>query len=140
MAARVERQGRCLCSAVHVTVSLEKTSVSACHCSICRRWGGGPLMVVESTLPPQLTGEEHVHVYESSEWAERGFCRRCGTHLFYRLKHGDFHAVPVGLFDDPDDWTFALQVFIEEKPAFYCFANDTRTLTGEELIAQFGSE
>lgn len=90
--------------------------------------------------PPQLTGEEHVHVYESSEWAERGFCRRCGTHLFYRLKHGDFHAVPVGLFDDPDDWTFALQVFIEEKPAFYCFANDTRTLTGEELIVQFGSE
>lgn len=56
------------------------------------------------------------------------------------VKTRRLHAVPVGLFDDPDDWTFALQVFIEEKPAFYCFANDTRTLTGEELIAQFSSE
>jgi hypothetical protein len=140
MTTQVERQGRCLCRAVNITVNLEKMSVSACHCSTCRRWGGGPLMVVESATPLQFEGEEHVQVYDSSEWAERGFCSRCGTHLFYRLKQGGFYAVPVGLLDNQDNWTFSLQVFIEEKPAFYCFANDTQTLTGKELVAQFSAE
>ena len=23
---------------------------------------------------------------QSSAWAERGFCKNCGSHLFYRLK------------------------------------------------------
>ena len=29
------------------------------------------------------------------------------------------------------------QIFIDEKPDFYSFANETTTLTGEEVFAQF---
>jgi hypothetical protein len=34
---------------------------------------------------------------------------------------------------------FDHQVFIDEKPGFYCFANETHTMTGAELFAQFGA-
>jgi len=84
-----------------------------------------------------IDGEDFVSVYDSSEWAERGFCRKCGTHLFYRLKEGQQHMVPVGLFEDDADLVFESQVFIDSKPGFYEFTNKTQDMTGAELFAKY---
>ncbi len=43
----------------------------------------------------------------------------------------------MGIFDDDEDLIFDLQVFIEEKPEYYSFANQTKNMTGEELFAMF---
>lgn len=131
-----QKHGQCLCGAIHLTLSLDNASVSACHCSMCRKWSGGPLMVVHSAQPLCFSGAQPT-VYDSSGWAQRGFCGTCGTHLFYRLKAGGFDAVPVGVLDGDNDWSMNLQVYIDEKPAYYCFANQTPTLTGAEVVAQF---
>jgi len=45
--------------------------------------------------------------------------------------------VPVGLLDGYDDWQFDSQIFVESRPAYYCFANQTRELTGEQVFAEF---
>jgi len=90
--------GKCLCGAVSLHVRHDKPSMSACHCSICRRWNGGPYMTLECHEAPRIEGMEHVRTFASSEWAERGFCAQCGTHLFYRLAKGEFYAVSAGLF------------------------------------------
>ncbi len=83
-----------------------------------------------------FSNEENVKIFDSSEWAERGFCSSCGTHLFYRLKQNREHFVPVGLFDDNEDLVFKTQVFIDEKPSFYSFSNKTNDMTGAELFAK----
>ena len=75
-------------------------------------------------------------MYRSSEWAERGFCHLCGSHLFYLLQATRQHMVPVGLFDACEGLEFDQQVFIDEKPAYYNFANETENLTGAELFAK----
>ena len=134
-----EHQGRCLCGAVQLTVTTATPSAGACHCGMCRRWGGGPLLALDCGSAVSVTGIEQVAVYASSDWAERAFCRQCGTHLFYRLKQSGQHFVPVGLLDDQAPWVLDHQVFIDEKPAFYDFANPTRNMTGAELFAQFGA-
>ena len=61
----------------------------------------------------------------------------CGTHLFYRLKESGQYVVPLGLFGDEDDFVLDHQIFIDEKPAFYTFANKTTMMTGEEVFAKF---
>ena len=87
-----------------------------------------------------FSGQENIAVFDSSEWAERGFCSKCGSHLFYRLKETKQHMVPVGIFDDAPPLVFEQQVFIDEKPAFYSFAEKTSTMTGAEIFAMFGGE
>ena len=84
-----------------------------------------------------LEGEEHIAVYDSSDWAERGFCNSCGTHLFYRVKENRQYFMPAGIFEGDEGFVLALQVFIDEKPAYYCFSNETRTMTGEEVFARY---
>lgn len=132
-------QGQCLCGAVQFDATLDNHQVGVCHCKMCRRWGGGPSMMVETRTPPRFADSSHVRVHSSSDWAERGFCGQCGSHLFYRLKDEDFYGIPVGLFkENGQPWSFEMEVFIDEKPGFYTFAEDTRKLTGAELFAQHG--
>lgn len=127
-------QGTCLCKSVTISVQHDRPSLGACHCSICRRWSGGPFLTLESHKAPSIEGAEYIHTYASSDWAERGFCSVCGTHLFYRLKQDEFYALAAGLFDEAGNWPFELQVFVDEKPGNYQFANTTREMTGEEVF------
>src|SRR5690606_31801645 len=118
-----------------ITAKPKNSNMGACHCVMCRKWGGGPLLAVECDADARFEGAGYITTFSSSEWAERGFCRECGTHLFYRLKQDGHYAIPVGLFDGSAAWTFTEQIFIEQKPAFYSFADDTRNLTGAEAFA-----
>lgn len=74
-------------------------------------------------------------LFSSSPWAERAFCAKCGTNLFYRLKESGQHLISVGIFDDTEGLTFDSQVFIDEKPSFYEFSNKTTNMTGAEIFA-----
>lgn len=132
--AAVTFRGKCICGAVTLEIEHEKPTVGACHCSICRQWGGGPFMTLECHRAPRIEGAEHVRTYASSDWAQRGFCANCGTHLFYRLTQAEFYALPVGMFAEGGSWPFELQVFIDEKPENYRFADKTHAMTGEEVF------
>ena len=139
MSETKDRSGQCLCGGVRITAKGVNNSVGACHCDTCRRWGGGPFMVMECGSDVSVDGPEHLSIYDSSPWAERGFCSKCGSHLFYRLKDATQYYIPVGLFDADKDLVFDQQVFIDEKPGFYRFANKTKDLTGAEIAAMFES-
>lgn len=137
MSDKVELKGRCLCGAVTVEAKQASTHVGACHCSMCRRWGGGPLMEVDCGTEVSFGGAEHISVFNSSDWAERGFCSQCGSHLFYRLKESGQHMMLAGLFEDNSQMVFDHQVFIDNKPGFYRFANETKNMTEAEIFAMY---
>ncbi len=127
--------GHCLCGAVSL-VSSRAREIGACHCGYCRRWGGGPLLAVHCGPDVVFAGIEHIAVYASSEWAERAFCKRCGTHLYYRLNATGEYFVPAGVFES-QDFTLASQIYIDRKPDYYDFANRTSTMTEAEVIARY---
>lgn len=132
-----EQTGACLCGKVSITATPGNLHMVACHCTQCQAWGGGPFLSVECGGSVVIDDEDSVAVYSSSQWAERGFCRECGTHLFYRLKnHGDC-AIPVGLFSGDTDWVFKSQIFIDQKPDCYSFAEQTENLTRDEAFDRY---
>ena len=130
----MEATGRCLCGAVTFSAEDVQTEINSCHCGMCRRWNGGPAfaaMVGKVTFK----GEDSITRYGSSEWAERGFCNRCGTNLFFRLKEQDHYVMWVGSFDDQAPFRLSGEIFIDEKPPGYNLAGDHPRLTGEEFLA-----
>ncbi|MBB4284622.1 GFA family protein [Roseospira goensis] len=134
------RTGGCLCGAVRFSVPLDALHFSACHCAMCRRWGGGPMLAVDATAPVTWQGEDAIGRYRSSERAERCFCKHCGTSLFYySIKKGQT-VLNLGAFDDQDDFTMESQIFIDEKPPGYSFANETPTLTAADVYALYAAD
>lgn len=142
MSEQAKAKGRCLCGAVEVVAEKKSNKVGACHCTTCRKWCGGPFMAIDCGTEVSFQGEDNISLFDSSDWAERGFCKKCGTHLFYRLKENQLYYMPADLFDvlsgEESDLVFDSQVFIEQKPSYYCFANVTREMTGEECFAEYG--
>ena len=129
--------GGCLCGAVRFTAAPEKRVVGACHCGMCRKWTAGPFLVLDCADTLKVEDASQLGVYRSSEWAERCFCKQCGTPLFYRLIGKNLHFVSAEAFDDREGFAFTSQIFIEEKPAYYDFANKTHNMTGAEVFAAF---
>ena len=125
---------KCLCGAIEVAAA-EQQEVGLCHCSMCRRWSGGPMFAVHCGADVQFNGQIPT-VYRSSEWAERGFCSSCGTHLFYHLLPNDEYILPAGLFQNAA-LTLTNEIFVDQQPAFYEFSNRTHKMTGAEVFAQF---
>ncbi len=132
----IKSVGTCLCGAVTLSGSFEER-VGACHCDICRTWGGGPLFALDGGEFLQISNPEVVKTFRSTEWAERGFCERCGTHLYIRVKQSGRYIVPAGIFPLDGQLNFDHQIFIDKQPTYYCFANETKNMTGEEVFAQF---
>ena len=135
------RTGRCLCGAVTFEAELGEDAYGACHCSMCRRWtGGAPLFAIQATVRV-TAGEDRIASYRSSDWAERAFCAACGMNLWYRVSAPGPHEgavhLAVGTLEDAGDLSLASEIFIDEKPAGYALAGETRKLTGAEVFAMF---
>jgi hypothetical protein len=113
-----------------------KKNLGACHCGMCRKWSAGPFLAVDCGTEVKIEGIEHVGIYNSSDWAERGFCKNCGTVLFYRLKQGQQHIVSSEIFNE-SDLNFDHQIFIDEKPKYYSFSNQTKNMTGAEVFSAY---
>lgn len=133
----ISTKGSCLCGAVTVSVNSASNSVGACHCNNCRKWSGGPLIAVECGVDVSFSGSEYIKTFASSEWAERGFCSKCGSNLFYKLNEtGEYH-IPAGILEIESQLKLDHQIFIEQKPKYYSFSNETIDMTGEEVFALY---
>jgi hypothetical protein len=136
--ATTEKTGGCLCGAVRFAARPKNHDVGVCHCSMCRRWAAGPFFAMECEGAVQVADKTNLGVYRSSEWAERCFCKTCGRVLFYRLVGKDnFGVISAEALDDRAGLKFASQIFIDDKPGYYDFANTTHNMTGAEVFAAF---
>lgn len=140
MSEPLQKKGKCLCGKVGITANAVKPEVHACHCDMCQLWNGGPTMSVHCGIDVSFSNEEYISVYRSCSWAELGFCKNCGSHLFYRSTDSGEYILQTGSFDSADGFALEQQIFIEEKPAYYSFANKTTNLTGAEVFAQYASD
>ena len=115
-------EGRCLCGGVLVRLPAAPEDVGVCHCRMCRRWGSGPWMAIQA--PGSLVSGDTLVVHRSSSFAERGFCGRCGTHIFHRPQDGPELAISAGLFDGVS-LRVKREIFHDAKPPFYHFEADS---------------
>lgn len=140
MSENTSATAHCLCHKVKIHAANRSSEVHVCHCGMCRRWGGSPLFAVYCGGDVKGIDHELVGVFQSSDWAERGFCKNCGTHLFYRIKANQHYIIPAGLFEDQQNLQLTEQIYIDHKPNFYDFANVTPKLTEAEFIAKFSGQ
>jgi hypothetical protein len=131
------RSGQCLCGAVRLNVADPEHALSACHCATCRRWTGSALLTLKTPAERlAIEGEANIRSYASSEWAQRSFCSRCGTSLWYReTREGADYYLLAGVLDDLSGMQLESEIFIDHKPDAFAFAGPTCQLTEAEFMA-----
>ena len=68
-----------------------------------------------------------------------GFAADAVQSLFWRGVADGHVAVSMQAFDDASRFSFVEEIFIDEKPSTYSFANETRKMTGAEIMAAYAA-
>lgn len=111
--------GRCLCGRVSYRIDGPVGDVYGCHCSQCRRQSGNYMAGASVAWSDvKLDGAEHLTWYRSSDFAQRGFCDTCGSHLFWRADDGQA-AIEAGSVDEPTGLRLVGHIFAADKGDFY---------------------
>lgn len=112
--------GRCECGSVRFSLPEVRASVTVCHCSQCRRTSGH---VWASTMAPadSLTFEtkDGLTWIDSSDFAKRGFCNRCGSSLFYKMQSESEIAISAGSLDDDAGLVLGQHIYVKDKGCYY---------------------
>ncbi|ASM71014.1 MULTISPECIES: GFA family protein [Roseobacteraceae] len=116
MSSATKLAGRCLCGEVTISVDGEHDAQpGACHCRMCQRWSGGVFLAFTAAADA-VTVEGPVKRFQSTSFAERAFCGKCGTHLWMRNTNDqaeDYDLMP-GLFDAAHDWPLRSEIYADK--------------------------
>jgi len=97
-------EGGCLCGAVRYQIAGPLGDVVHCHCAMCRKSSGAPVVTwisVAAGCFAFTSGEPSVH--RSSSHAERRFCGGCGAQLtFWSERDPQNIDVTLGTLDEPE--------------------------------------
>lgn len=128
---QTEMRGHCLCCAVKLIVTRHANATSACHCSMCRRWTGAAMWCLDVPADALMV-EGPVATYRSSSFAERAWCRECGTHLWIRDDNDADYELMPGLFDGAAALPLSHEIYTDKAFAAVSLAGDHRRATQAE--------
>ncbi len=135
--------GGCFCGAVRYEAEVYLHDAYYCHCRMCQKLTGAPAEIAVNVKPGSLrftTGEPKY--YQTSHFAERGFCSDCGSRLIYRPLLPEIPEwwvnLPVGTLDHPKNAVPASHMCVESQLPWYKIDDGlprTRTEDDPELTA-----
>lgn len=121
-----ERTGGCLCRGIRYRVRDAAIVTTLCHCSLCRRAAGAPL--VAWAMFPLASFELEsgaLAIYPSSPGVERGFCGRCGTTLSFTASFlPGLIDLTIASFDEPERLPPQLHMWERERIAWLAIGDD----------------
>lgn len=132
-------KGQCLCGAVTFSGEPDRErGITPCHCGQCRRWaGGGPFMSVRCIGGVDLESGAALGWFASSSFGERGYCKTCGSSLFWRAtgEPRDW-AINVSALPENHGLTIIKHIWADDQPDWYAFADEAPRMTAAQCMGE----
>ena len=117
---QTNKTGGCLCGAVHYEVDGPLRNVVYCHCGQCRKTTGHFVAATAVDLAHlHVTEDSGLTWYKSSDIAKRGFCKVCGSNLFWEPAHRKYICIWAGTVDGPTGLTSQEHIYVDDKGDYY---------------------
>ncbi|MBL4733008.1 MAG: GFA family protein [Rhizobiaceae bacterium] len=118
-------KGSCLCGGVNYEVNGPLRPITVCHCTQCRKQTGH-FYAATATDADNLVirGEENLTWFHASKDAERGFCKTCGSALFWRHSAEKHISILAGSLDGETGLKIEKHIFVADKGDYYEIEDD----------------
>ena len=118
--------GACLCRALCYESSAEPIESGYCHCRMCQRSSGAPVLAWTSFAAHAF---RYVRgsptIYQSSDNGHREFCANCGTQIAFRDSTDPAHVyINVGSLDDPAGISPSYHIWCESQLPWFEIDDD----------------
>lgn len=126
MSKIIKDSGSCQCGKITFELWDFKPEYSTCHCTQCRKWTGSfYACIAVKTDHYKISGFEHITWYLKNSKSEQGFCKNCGSAIFWREKpDSGYLDFAIGMLNNPEQLTAKQHIFCKSKSSFYDFPQD----------------
>ncbi|HEX3209530.1 MAG TPA: GFA family protein [Geminicoccaceae bacterium] len=123
-------EGGCLCAGVRYRISGEPRGADYCHCRMCRRAAGAPVVARLTVADAAFAWiEGQPAVCRSSADAERLFCPTCGSQLALR-DEPDHLDLALASLDDPEAIRPSRHIWTASRICWFETADDLPRYSG----------
>ena len=114
----------CLCGGIQLRTHGYHRGVKNCHCIQCMKTHGhyaAYTNVQEQNV--RFSKKRTLKWFRSSKRAKRGFCRKCGASLFFKLIGSNNISIAAGMFNGPTKLKTKMNIFVKGKLDYYKLDN-----------------
>ena len=127
--ASLRAAGGCLCGAVKYEVHGPLYNVINCHCSKCRRIHGNFSAYASSKREDLKLVEQgglkwYRSVKDETPDVYRGFCKECGSSLFWDARGDAYMYISAGTLDQPTNLKTIAHIWMEQAGDYYELTDD----------------
>ena len=126
---RLKTTASCLCGGVTFTIQGALRHIINCYCKQCRKTHGlmGPY-TQSCWTSITFHNKKDLKWYISSNKASRGFCKRCGSSIFWRPKaiknQKLLVSISAGVLDNSTNLKLQGHIYTDYAPDFYTLPDD----------------
>jgi len=125
MKKKLTSRGSCLCGGVKFKTNGFHRHVSNCHCIQCMKTHGnfGAYTALKDVNVKFLT-KRTLKWFKSSKKAQRGFCKKCGASIFFKMNKSSTISISAGIFDKSLKLKTIRNIFTKNKLKYYSLDNN----------------
>lgn len=117
---KIAVSGGCQCGAVRYRSDVMLDNAHICHCRMCQKAVGNIFAALVAAPKDALKWTRgKPSSFKSSDHATRGFCRKCGTPLFYAGANSDRINLTIGSLDKPAKFSPKSQTGAEARLGWF---------------------
>ena len=121
----LETTGGCLCGGVRYRVMEPLRPIVYCHCSQCRRTSGHFVAATAAAKDAlNFVADNSLEWFASSDFASCGFCRRCGSSLFWLSEAREYVSIMAGTLDESNALEAVEHIYVGDKADYYELTDD----------------
>ena len=110
----------CLCKGIDMKIKGEFRPIVNCHCIQCLKTHGN-YAAYTSVLEGNITykSKNTLKWFISSIKAKRGFCKTCGSSVFFKRFGSKAIHISAGLFKNPSKLKTISHIYVKNKRDYY---------------------
>ena len=121
---KLSLKASCLCGGVQLGTRGYHRDVENCHCIQCMKTHGhyaAYTNVQEQNV--KFFKKKTLKWFRSSKRAKRGFCRKCGASLFFKVLGSKNISIAAGMFNGSTKLKTKMNIFVKGKLDYYKLDN-----------------
>jgi hypothetical protein len=119
--------GACLCGDIRWEISSNPSTISSCHCSMCRKAHGAAFATYIGVADRDFrwrAGQSSIRTFESSPGEHRPFCPRCGSVVATLEADEGSIFMPAGNMSGDLGRPPSEHIFVASKAPWYEISDD----------------
>ena len=122
---KLSLKASCLCGGIKLRTQGYHRNVQNCHCIQCMKTHGNfAAYTALKDLNIKFLNKRTLKWFKSSKKAQRGFCKKCGASILFRMNKSNIISISAGLFDKSLKLKTNRNIFTKNRLKYYSLDNN----------------